>query len=129
MAKKVRYNGGTKSYKGYSTPTNLVVGQEYEVVRSRDLGWQTNYTLKGITGEFNSLWFDEVSPNNDKVYMAVSHEVPAIGKSYSCKKMEVIKGQPNFTGLTTSTVKDVCYLGNNIYKVTTLNSVYIVNVI
>ena len=41
MAKKVRYNGGTQSYYGCSDPTNLVVGKEYEVVLSRDRGWQT----------------------------------------------------------------------------------------
>lgn len=61
MAKKVRYNGGTESYYGCSDPTNLVVGKEYEVVLSKDRGWQTDYILKGIDGEFNSVWFDEVS--------------------------------------------------------------------
>ena len=87
MAKKVRYNGGTLSYYGCSDPTNLVVGKEYEVVLSKDRGWQTDYTLKGIYGEFNSVWFDEVS-SDDKVYMAIAHEVPVIGEKYSCYKME-----------------------------------------
>ena len=89
MAKKVRYNGGTQSYYGCSDPTNLVVGKEYEVVLSRDRGWQTDYTLKGVDGEFNSAWFDEVS-SDDKVYMAIAHEVPVIGERYSCYKMEFI---------------------------------------
>ena len=61
MAKKVRYNGGTQSYLGCSEPTVLVVGKEYEVISSTDRGWQTNYTLNGIKGNFNSVWFDEVS--------------------------------------------------------------------
>ena len=68
MAKKVRYNGGTQSYYDCSDPTNLVVGKEYEVVLSRDRGWQTDYTLKGVDGEFNSVWFDEVS-SDDSVYI------------------------------------------------------------
>ena len=127
MTKKVRYNGSTESYYGCSKPTNLVVGKEYEVVLSRDRGWQTDYTLKGVDGEFNSSWFDEVS-SSDKVYMAISREVPVIGKSYSCYKIEFINGQPKFIGWSTSIVKEINYMGNSIYKVTTCNSVYIVNV-
>ena len=60
MAKIVRYNGGTMSYLGCSNPSKLVLGQTYEVVAEDDLGWQTNYTLKGVTGYFNSVWFDLV---------------------------------------------------------------------
>ena len=125
--KKVRYNGGTDSYYSCSDPTNLVVGKEYEVVFSRDRGWQTDYTLKGVDGEFNSVWFDEVS-SDDKVYMAIAHEVPVMGQNYSCYKLEFINGQPKLISWSTTTVKGIIYLGNNIYQVTTLNSVYIVNV-
>jgi len=61
MAKKiVRYNGGTESYYSCSDPTDLVIGKEYEVISAKDRGWQTDYTLKGVTGEFNSVWFDEI---------------------------------------------------------------------
>lgn len=127
MAKKVRYNGGTLSYYGCSDPTNLVVGKEYEVVLSKDRGWQTDYTLKGVDGEFNSVWFDEVS-SDDKVYMAIAHEVPMIAKRYSCYKLEFIGGQPKLIAWSTSTVKGINYMGNNIYQITTRNSVYIVNV-
>ena len=115
------------SYYGCSDPTNLVVGKEYEVVLSRDRGWQTDYTLKGVDGEFNSVWFDEVS-SDDKVYMAIAHEVPVIGERYSCYKMEFINGQPKLIAWSTSTDKGINYMGNNIYQVTTRNSVYIVNV-
>lgn len=97
------------------------------MVHSRDRGFQTDYTLKGIKGEFNSVWFDEVSPD-DKVYMALAHKAPVIGEKYSCYKIEYINGQPKLTGCTTSTVKKVIEMGNNIYNVTTCNSVYIVNV-
>lgn len=127
MAKKVRYNGGTQSYYGCDDPKVLVVGKEYEVVLARDRGWQTDYTLKGVAGEFNSVWFDEVS-SDDKVYMAIAHEAPEIGKRYSCYKMEFINGNPQLVGWSTSTVKAISYMGNNIYHVTTRNSIYIVNV-
>lgn len=128
MAKKVRYNGGTLSYYGCSDPTKLVMGKEYEVVLARDRGWQTDFTLKGVDGEYNSLWFDEVSSSNDNVYMAIAHEIPEIGKRYSCFKMEFINGLPNFIGWSTSIVEKIDYIGNNIYQVTTCNSVYLVNV-
>ena len=127
MTKKVRYNGGTRSYYGCSDPTNLVVDKEYEVVLSRDRGWQTDYTLNGVDGEFNSAWFDEVSSNNN-VYMAIAHEVPVIGERYSCYKIEFINGQPKLIAWSTSNVKGINNIGNNIYQVTTRNSVYIVNV-
>ena len=127
MAIKVRYNGGTQSYYGCSDPTNLVVDKEYEVVLSRDRGWQTDYTLKGVDGEFNSAWFDEVSSNNN-VYMAIAHEVPVIGERFSCYKIEFINGQPKLIAWSTSNVKGINNIGNNIYQVTTRNSVYIVNV-
>lgn len=67
-------------------------GIEFWVVLSRDRGWQTDYTLKGVDSEFNSVWFDEVS-SDDKVYMAIAHEVPVIGEKYSCYKMELIIGK------------------------------------
>ncbi|MDO5555990.1 MAG: hypothetical protein Q4G09_05025 [Clostridia bacterium] len=127
MAKKVRYNGGTESYYGCSDPTNLILGKEYEVVLSRDLCWQTNYTLNGVEGEFNSVWFDEIS-SDDQIYVAVSNELPVIGERYLCYKMEFVREQPKLIAWNTSRVQAINYLGNNIYQVNTLNSVYIVNV-
>lgn len=56
----VRYNGETRSYYGCSSPKDLVVGQKYEVLSEDVKDWQTNYTLKGVKGYFNSVWFDEV---------------------------------------------------------------------
>lgn len=127
MAKKVIYNGGTESYYDCSDPSNLIVGQEYEVLSSRDRSWQTDYTLKGIDGNFNSVWFDEVS-TDDKVYMAIAHELPQIGKHYHCYKIDFINGKPQLIGRNTSLVKEVNHLGNNIYQVTTVSSLYIVNI-
>lgn len=127
MTMKVRYNGGTESYYECSSPATLVVGKEYEVAFARDRGWQTDYTLNGVKGAFNSAWFDEVS-HEDKVYMAIAHEPPVIGRSYFCYKLEFINGQPKLIGQSTSNVKKINYMGNDIYHVTTRNSVYIVHV-
>ena len=63
MARKVRYNGDTQSFYPCDDPKVLVKGQVYEVVSARDLGWQTYLTLKGVEGEFKSVWFEDVSPN------------------------------------------------------------------
>ncbi len=65
---------------------------------------------------------------SNKIFMAISQDIPVVGKQYHCYKMEVKKGQPKFTGVNTSFVTESIYLGNNIYRVVTLNSEYIVNV-
>ena len=127
MAKKVRYNGGKDSYYRCSEPTNLIIGKVYEVVYERDRGWQTDYTLKGVEGEFNSVWFDDVV-SNDKVYMAISRALPIIGERYECCKIEFLNGKPTLLGVTTSVVREISDMGNHIYKVGTINSVYIVKI-
>lgn len=126
MAKIVRYNGGTESYYGCTDPTDLVCGKEYEVISENDRGWQTDYTLKGVNGYFNSCWFDEIS--SSQTFMALAHSIPIVGKRCECAKLEIINGQPRLNNWRTSTVKEVSSMGNNIYKVTTHNSVYIVQV-
>ncbi len=130
MAKIVCYNGGTESFYICTRPTDLVRGKKYEVVSEDDLGWQTDYTLKGVKGHFNSCWFDEVSDevSSRKTFMAIAHTVPMVGKRCDCYKIEFVNGQPELIGLLTSTVKEIMDMGNNIYQVTTCNSVYIVQV-
>ena len=129
MAKKVRYNGDTQSYYPCSDPSNLVVGKEYEVLVSRDRGWQTDYILNGIEGEFNALWFTEV-PSNEVCYVACSYEIPKVGEGYPCSRLEFINGHPKCIPCITNPVKKIVNLGINIYLVTTQNnSVYVVKVI
>ena len=129
MAKKVvRYNGGTMSFYPCSNPNNLVVGKEYEVVLSRDKGYQTNYTLKGVDGEFNSVWFDNVFNDEKKIYLGYSTDIPKIGERYICNRMEFVSGMLRLVECSTSRVQKIDYLGNNVYQVATLNSIYIVNV-
>lgn len=127
MTKKVRYNGGTLSYYGCTKPKDLVKGAVYEVVSENDRGFQTDYTLRGVVGYFTSTWFDDVTSSNN-VYMAIARTIPMIGKEYTLYKLEFVSGTPKFLKKTTSSVKKTDYLGNNIYMVTTLNSIYVVNV-
>lgn len=105
----------------------MVVGQEYEVLAENERRWQTDYTLKGVEGEFNSVWFDEVRSKKSK-YMALAHKVPVVGERCECTKVEVFNGRTNLIRWITTTVKEVTHLGENIYQVTTRNSVYIVQV-
>lgn len=128
MAKIVRYNGGTMSYYGCSEPTELIVGKEYEVISANDRGWQTDYTLKGVKGYFNSVWFDNVNSATENTFMALARTVPIVGERYECSKLEFVNGQPKLIGWSTSVVKKISDMGNNIYRVTTCNSTYIVQV-
>ena len=125
MAKKVCYNGGTQYHKHCSKPTNLVVGKEYEVIKEIKSPFQTNYILKGIEGEFNSVWFTEGNPH---IFMVVSKQVPTLEKYLECQKMVLDnEGQPCWQKTTTSRVKSVEYLGNSVYQVKTKSgSTYIV---
>lgn len=131
MAKMVIYNGGTQSYYGCTDPTDLVQGQIYEVIDEQDRGWQTDYTLKGITGHFNSCWFNEIpTTSEEKVFMALSHSIPVVDREYSCSRITTNSiTRPMLVSCKTSLVKNVTSLGSNIYLVTTCNSLYIVQVI
>lgn len=133
MVKKVRYNGGTESYKYSTKPDKLVVGKEYEVISIAQSAFQTNYTLRGVKGEFNSVWFDEITTSkveNSKrvVNLAVSEDIPKLGESYHCAKIEFVDGKPKLLRCLTSPVKKVEEVGVNTYYVRTNNSVYIVKV-
>ncbi len=127
MAKMVRYNGGIFSYLDCTNPAVLSVGKVYEVIAEKDRGWQTDYTLKGVKGAFNSCWFNEIKSERN-AFMAFAHKAPVEGEKFQCTKVEIINGQPEIYDCSTSAVEDVRYLGNNIYQVYTRNSVYIVKV-
>ena len=126
MVQKVRYNGGTQRMYECSDPTDLIVGKEYEVIQKKESDWHTEYILRGVKGEFNSVWFDEVSEN---IYMAVSRRKPEPGKIYACSKLEFIGGKLKLKCWTTSIVKNVEHLGNDIFKVKTENNIYIIKVV
>lgn len=126
MGKLVHYNGRTDSDYGCTSPTELVIGQEYEVVSEIYRGSQTDYTLKGITGQFNSSWFDQLP--STKTYMALSKNVPIIGQRLHCSRIGFLDGDPCLVSWSTSAVKEFCHIGNNIYRVITCNSIYYVKV-
>ena len=117
---KVRYNGGNKSYYNCSDPKNLKIGIEYEVTLVRDLGWQTNYSLKGIEGEYNSTWFDEVFPE-ENIFLAISHKQPIAEKKYLCYKIELGSKNPTLIPYELDYVKEFRYVGNNIYEIKSEN--------
>ena len=126
MGKMVRYNGDTLSYYGTSDVKQLQVGKVYEVISIEVKDWQTNYYLHGVKGCFNSVWFETVEENKPDVYMAVSIERPNVGKSYHCSKMVWTDDGLEYWKVTTSPVEEVEYIGNRVYKVKTLNSIYMV---
>lgn len=115
----VKYNGGTKSYLDCSDPDKLVRDQIYQVVAINDCGWQTNYTLKGVTGRFNSVWFDKVN-----VYKAITNHQPSVGHSMACAKVELVDGKLKATSWNTTTVMKSEEIEQDVFKVTTLNSIY-----
>lgn len=130
MLKKVRYNGGTQSCYECSSPTNLVVGREYEVISSSVDECQTNYTLRGVNGYFNSAWFNEVNPYelSNNMHLAIAKENPMVGQNYLCYKLEFQGGKAKLVRCLTSVVKKVTRLSQRICKVETINSSYIVEV-
>lgn len=122
----VIYNGGTESYYSCTSPIGLIFGAKYKVIGVDDRGFQTNYMLEGIDGYFNSVWFN---PANEKpTYLAVSRYAPEVDKSYRCCKMEIKQPGPVLVKTTTSKVRSVEKISKSIYKVETLNSIYVVQI-
>lgn len=130
MIKRVRYNGGTGSYKGCSDPAALVVDKEYEVTAKIDRGgFQTDYMLNGVKGEYNSVWFDELPDINNSTHIAIGRSIPEKGKVYECFVIQFAEHHPELVRYRTSVVKEVTYRGNNIYEFkTSSSSIYIVTV-
>ena len=124
--KKVIYNGGKESYYGCSDPDMLIVGKTYIVTSEEVRDFQTNYILKGVKGEFNSVWFKEV--DTIPTYFAVSNRIPEVGKRCDCIKLE-FDGKDTVTqGCVTSTVFNVELVGKDTYRIVTKNSIYLINV-
>ena len=120
--KMVVYNGGTESYLGCSDPELLTIGQNYEVLAEDDRGFQTNYTLKGVSGQFNSVWFTEVKPT----FLALCKKIPTKGETLK-SFIRLEDGQWQLISHS-STILDVKPIGINVYQVQTRNTIYIVQV-
>lgn len=63
--KKVRFNGFEGKYIYSDSPKNLEPGKVYEVTGENNYGWQLNYQLNGVKGEYNSKWFTILHPNEE----------------------------------------------------------------
>ena len=92
MKKIVAYNGKTESFFPCGDPTMLSTEKVYEVTSQTDLGSQTNYTLKGVDGEYNSSWFEDVPPM--KIATAISP--PVVGERCSCLIINWLGTRPSF---------------------------------
>ena len=124
--KKVIYNGGRESYYGCFNPDILTVGKTYIVISEDVREFQTNYKLKGVKGEFNSVWFKEV--DTIPIYFAVSNKVPEEGKRCDCTKLELYENDAVTQACLTSIVLNVEVIGKNTYKAVTKNSIYLISV-
>ena len=129
MKKFVRYNGGTQSYYSCSDPKNLVIGKEYEVTSINVRNWQTNYTLKGIKGNFNSVWFDDILSEKETV-MAFSSAVPKIGEKIAYQFVYPNQNETFFLiNENTEKIEKVKHIINNIYLANDSKKIYIFQVI
>jgi len=128
--KQVFYNGGTESYYGCSDPSELVVGKIYEVITENDKEWQTDYTLKGIAGHFNSVWFTDVT-DLPETFLAFSRKIPVKGEQLDCYKFMILQKQNlAMQECCNSTIKSVELIGKDTYKTITSNNImYIITVI
>ncbi len=118
----VRYNGGTQSYHGCTEPDDLVVGKIYELINADVWNWHTDYTIKGVKGKFNSVWFDKVP-----VYKAFATIQPSIGQKMSCVKVEKKKnGTLEMGSWHTTEVREIEQIERGLLRVFTRNSVYVV---
>ena len=125
--KDVIYIGGKPVNYRYPNARDLVVGNIYTVldVYNEPSYLGTRYTLAGFMGTFNSKWFEDVLPT----YFAIGNNNPVEGKSYKCTKIDIKNGKIDEQEVETDVVNSVKYIGENTYKATTHESIYIVKVI
>lgn len=120
--KKVIYNGGCLSYhNNCELPNLLQIGHVYTVVKEAISEFHTEYTLKEVPGEFNSVWFDPILPT----FIATANSVPVEGQQFTCNRYE----NGRFVHVHATTAQNVQTLGINAYKVRTKNSIYVVQVV
>ena len=117
MAKYVRYNGGTRKATTCDSPNCLNKEELYTVILERDKGYQTNYILAGVDGEFNSVWFDIVEETPETAEIGVSGEIPMVAKEFHYSRFVFIAGNLYSPQRVIEKVEKANYLGNNIYVV------------
>ncbi len=131
VGKVVVYNGGMDSYYSCSDYRKLEIGKRYVVISANERSWQTDLSLKGVEGEFNSVWFDEVKEYGlKKEWLAVAtlYNQPDtfVGKRVLLQRIHV--DTKLVETVTTSEIIRVRNLYGNIYLFETTNSVYVTKV-
>ena len=111
----VKYNGSTATYHSCSSPKLLIEGEFYEVLTENVGECQTNYTLKGVDGYFNSVWFDKV-----KVGFVIATKAPKIGERFLCYEQLPAGNKYSRATVITSRVRKVEQLTSKGYKIYTL---------
>lgn len=129
VGKVVMYNGGTDTNCECSDPNALIFGKRYVVISECDRGFQTNLSLRGIIGEFNSVWFDGVKAKKEEwLAKATLYKSP---RRYIGGKMNIQKLYENtgrFELITTTEIQYVKRIYGNIYLFETENEVYVTKV-
>ena len=119
------YNGNKETYYACADPKVLVPGRVYEVESQYDRRFQTDYRLKGLEGDFNALWFYEIS--SMETHFAICNKVPEVGRHCFCVKVCSKKGKcTTRRPVITSVVEWVELIGKDTYKVITQNNIYII---
>lgn len=131
VGKIVMYNGETEALYGCSSPYLLALGKRYLVISEKVGDFQTNLYLKGVEGEFNSMWFNEVESSfSKKEWLAVAtlYNCPDtfVGKRISLQRFH--EDTKYLEKVNTSEIIKVENVYGNIYLFETTNSVYITKV-
>ncbi len=124
MRRFVKYNGRTETFRPCDSPRVLTPGRIYVISEIEVMSDQTNYTLLGIEGEFNSVWFDEVM-----VYLAYTPIKPVLGYPMRLFRMEKKDGDMEPCEVLTSEVQDITEISKDICFAVTYNTVYILQIL
>lgn len=107
--------------------SKLVPGKEYTLREKRVHSYYTEYFLEELRGSFSSEWFEEVDDSSDEqVFLAFVKKVPVEGKRCECWKVEE---DGSLVDWSMSMARSVVRVRSNLYKVTTANSIYMVQVV
>ncbi len=118
--KLVKYTGETATYKYCSSPKLLEKGKIYEVAYEDVMDCQTNYHLKDVDGEFNSVWFTDVP-----FYFVTATRPPKQNERFLCYKLEPYGNKFSRVTVLTSPVQSIRGLSNKLYMLYTNNSCYL----
>lgn len=121
---KVVYEGGAP------LPNSLRLGATYTVRFHVNSARGRAYIFEEVEGEYNVNYFRVVEADFPKTYLGYSTEAPKIGFSYLCYRMECSAANGfRIVETRTSTVQKTELIGKDTYKITTINSIYIISII